>query len=548
MKKGGTPRSRGIGALELIEEATFLLRRAPAEVLALYYLGTLPFMMGILYFWADMSRNADADAHLPVASLGLALLFLWMKFWQSRFCGELSRLLMNGHAASSITDVAVAQAAFQSLSLPVLPLALLVTLPFGWCFAFFQNVTVIGGGVELRRVYDAARRQAILWQGQNHVLIGVFFLLGLVVFANICILAYFSPRILKTLFGMESIFTRSNLFLLNSTFWAAMAALTHICVDPLIKACYLLRCHYGESLSSGADLLAELRGAKRSSGAWIAVLALAASLLITGARPAMAVDVPSRSDSSSPVVSAQKLDKTIEQVISGPEFAWRLPRSAQQKGEFPGFVRSAVELIEKWGASAWRLIIRFFKWLAEILPKITPMEERGSSGFGLRDYVFPIIYGLLALFLSLGGVTLWRQIRRRRAREPETLPPALVMEPDLRDENVMADELSEERWSALARDLLAKGELRLGMRALYLACLALLAQERLIAIARYKSNRDYERELARFSHTLPQVAASFSSNMAMFERAWYGVHLPEPGMVATFTANFERIVSGVRKG
>ena len=548
MKHAGTPRSRGIGSLELIEEATFLLRRAPVEILALYYLGTLPFMMGILYFWADMSRNADANLHLPVASLGLALLFVWMKYWQSRFCGGLSRLLLSGSATPTAIDIVVAQAAFQSFGLTILPLALLVTLPFGWCFAFFQNVTVIGGGTELRRVYDSARRQAILWQGQNHVLIGVFFILGLAVFANICMLAYFFPRILKTLFGMESIFTRSNLFLLNSTFWAAMAVLTHICVDPLIKAAYLLRCHYGESLSSGADLLAELRGVKRSAGAGIAVLALATSLLITGVCPAMAVDASAGSTSSSPVVRAQKLDRTIEQVISGPEFAWRLPRSAQQKGELPGFVRSAVELIGEWCADAWRLIIRFFKWLAGILPKITPVEERGSSGTGLRDYVFPIIYGLLALFLSLGVVSLWRQIRRKRVREPEVDPPPLVMELDILDENVMADELSEERWSVLARDLLGKGELRLGMRALYLACLAFLAQEKLIAIARYKSNRDYERELARFSHTLPQVAASFSSNMVMFEQAWYGVHLPEPGMVEAFTANYERIVSGVRKG
>jgi hypothetical protein len=548
MKQAGTPRSKGIGALELIEEATFLLRRAPVEVLALYYLGTLPFMMGALYFWADMSRNADAGLHLPVASLGLALLFVWMKYWQSRFCGGLSRLLLSGSATPSATEIAVAQAAFQSLSLPLLPLALLVTLPFGWCLAFFQNVTVIGGGPDLCRVYDAARRQALLWQGQNHLLIGIFFLLGLVVFANLCILAWFFPRILKTLFGMESLFTRSNLFLLNSTFWVAMAALTHICIDPLIKGCYLLRCHYGESLTTGADLLAELRGAKSSSGTVIAVLALALSLLITGTHPAMASAASAGTTASSPVVSAQKLDRTIEQVISGPEFAWRLPRSTQQKGELPGFVRSAVELVGEWCANAWRLIKRFFKWLSEILPKITPMEERGSSGFALRDYVFPLIYGLLALFLSLGGVSLWRQIRRRREREPEAVTPALVMEPDLRDENVMADELSQERWSALAGDLLAKGELRLGMRALYLACLSFLAQERLIAIARYKSNRDYERELARFSHTLPQVAASFSSNMAMFERAWYGVHLPEPGMVETFTANYERIVSGVRKG
>jgi hypothetical protein len=132
--------------------------------------------------------------------------------------------------------------------------------------------------------------------------------------------------------------------------------------------------------------------------------------------------------------------------------------------------------------------------------------------------------------------------------DAELAPSQILIEPDVSDENVMADELSEERWSALAKDLLNSGELRLGLRALYLACLACLAQEHLIAIARFKSNRDYERELGRFSHAMPEVAESFSSNRIMFERAWYGMHTPEQGTVEKFMANFERIVSGVRQG
>jgi len=543
----GTPRSKGIGALELIEEATSLLRRAPAEIHALYYLGTLPFVLGALYFWADMSRNADANGHLAGASLGLALLFLWMKYWQARFCGRLSRLVLNGSDTPRAAGTALAQAIFQPWSLVLLPLALLVTLPFGWCLAFFQNITVIGGGPDLCRVYGSARRQAMLWQGQNHLLIFIFLLLGLVVFANLCIGAFFLPRLVKTLVGVESLYSRSNLYLLNSTFWAAMAALTHICIDPLVKAAYTLRCHYGESLASGADLLAELKEEKCSYPAGIIVLALTGALLLTGIPSSMAGDAAPRPAALSPAVSAQKLDKTIEQVIGGPEFAWRLPRAARQKDELPGFLRSVIDFIKDGAVHVGQLIKRFLEWLADILPKFKPGQEGASSGFGFRDYVLPLMYGLMAIFLSVGGVCLWRQLRSRRKADPEALLPPLVMEPDLRDENVKADELSEERWSAMARELLARGELRLGLRALYLACLAFLAQERLIAIACYKSNRDYERELVRFSHALPDVAASFSSNVALFERAWYGMHTLEPGTVETFTANNERIVSGVRQ-
>jgi hypothetical protein len=577
MKQSKIARDKGIGALELIEEATALLRGAPVEVLALYYLGALPFALGVLYFWADMSRNADADARLAGASLLLALLFIWMKYWQSRFCGELSRLRLNGSAPPPASGVALAQAIFQPWSFVVMPVALLVTLPFGWCFAFFQNITVIGSGLDLRRIYGRARSQAALWQGQNHVLMGIFLLLGLVVFANLCIGAYLVPRMLKTLLGIESIFTRSNHYLLNSTFWAAMAVLTHICIDPLVKAVYLLRCHYGESLSSGADLLAEFRdlentdipffnvGAKQVSSASPAfdlcgkrakqvklcfaptVLILTAILSLSGVHPTHAGAVVTQQTDPRPAINSGQLDKTIEQVIGGPEFAWRLPRTAQEKAELPGFIRSALDLLKEWAADIGDWLQRFFKWLAGLLPTFNPKEESTSKGFGFPDYVFPLLYGLLAICLSIGGVLLWRQARRKRETKPHVVPPALVMEPDVSDENVTADELSQDRWSALARELLVKGELRLGVRALYLACLACLAEERLIAIARFKSNRDYERELGRFAHALPGVAASFASNVAQFEQSWYGMHRLEQGMVEAFMANYERIVSGVRQ-
>ena len=44
------------GAIDLIEEAVHLLRGAPLSVLAIYYMGALPFILSLLYFWADMSR------------------------------------------------------------------------------------------------------------------------------------------------------------------------------------------------------------------------------------------------------------------------------------------------------------------------------------------------------------------------------------------------------------------------------------------------------------------------------------------------------------
>src|ERR1700687_5436624 len=61
-------------AVELYEEATHLLRRAPVSVIA-YYTGSVPFILAFLFFWADMSQSSLAYEHCAPASLGLALLY-----------------------------------------------------------------------------------------------------------------------------------------------------------------------------------------------------------------------------------------------------------------------------------------------------------------------------------------------------------------------------------------------------------------------------------------------------------------------------------------
>ena len=75
-------------AILLVEEAVHLLRKAPLSVLSAYAIGTLPFVLALFYFWADMSRSADAQRYHAVASLGLALLYIWMKCWHVVFAAR----------------------------------------------------------------------------------------------------------------------------------------------------------------------------------------------------------------------------------------------------------------------------------------------------------------------------------------------------------------------------------------------------------------------------------------------------------------------------
>ena len=210
---GRDPQAKG--ALELIEEAIHLLRAAPAAALASYYAGTLPFVLGLLYFWADMSRSAFAAQHLAGSALGLALLFVWMKCWQAIFVRRI-RAGFGGlppMTAGRCGRLCIAQIALQPTGLFLIPLSLVPIFPFGWAYGFYQNVTVLADGEPepLRRLMARASRQAALWYKQNFSLLAIFAGFGLFVFLNWTTVGFVLPALVKILFGLESMFTRAQI-------------------------------------------------------------------------------------------------------------------------------------------------------------------------------------------------------------------------------------------------------------------------------------------------------------------------------------------------
>lgn len=540
-----TPRKheKGTGAVDLLEQATVLLRSAPLEALACYYLGSLPFMLGLLWFWADMSRSPAAHLRLSGGALGLALLFIWMKVWQARFCSRLLTHLDGSQQRPSLVSSILIQGGLQPWGFIVLPLAALVTLPLGWCYAFFQNLTALEGP-DIRSTLQTARRQALLWPGQNHLLICLLALIGLVLFINIAVSAFLLPRALKTLLGIETIFTRSNLLLLNSTFWATVVVMTHLCIDPLVKTCYLLRCYYGQSLSSGADLRAQLR--RLTSRPLLLLLGLSVMASLIAGIPAAGAQPPL------PETHLQQrtiqLDHSIEQTIASHRYSWRLPRGTEQltRQELPGFLRASLDWLQDTARTVTGWVRKLLRWISHKLPKPKPPENSPGWGSGFQGHALPLLYGLLAVLLCTAAIFAWRRLRRPDPLGTEPVTLLTAVEPDLRDESVLADELSEERWSAMARELLAKGELRLGLRALYLSSLVSLSEARLLGIGRSKTNRDYEQELLRFSHAKPALAEAFSSNLRIFEGAWYGLHLPDEGTLRRYLDNHSRIKGELR--
>lgn len=252
-------------ALDWIEEATHLLHYAPASTLALYYIGTLPFAFGLLWYWLDMSRDAFAQQRVEAASFFLALVFLWMKCWQSAFAAsllhELSGVANAKWSLRRILRLLLQQSAIQPTAFVVVPASALLTLPFARVVGFYQNFTLLGVGDErgIHAVFHRARSLTANWTREAWGILAIQFGFGVFVFLNVCVTVIFIPQLVRMFLGIESVFTASVSAMLNSTFLLACTLITYLLVDPLLKACYVLRCFYGESLTTGADLRAELR-------------------------------------------------------------------------------------------------------------------------------------------------------------------------------------------------------------------------------------------------------------------------------------------------
>ena len=563
--------TQGKAVFDLIEEATHLLRTAPSGLLAFYYLGAVPFILGLLYFWADMSRNPFADQHLAEAALGTAALFLWMKFWQAIFARR-----VRAHIAAEppprlearqLLRIAVTQTFLQSLGLfPIgiclagffyfTPLGLTFAAALGAMLPFFHNVTALADGsdVSATSIFKKALRLSWIWPRQNLGTLAVCYFFGLYVFINWSMLGLSLPGIIKTLFAIDSDFTRNPFAMLNTTFFAAMFGLTYLCVDPILKTLYTLRCFYGDSMKSGEDLKAEL---KRFSGhavsaaiVFLIVLSGTASLRAAenGSDSSQIESPTTASANNNPsgkteTISPPDLDHSIDQTIHERRFTWRMPRekapqpTAADLGPIGRFFARISDLLKKWtkDVSDW-----LDKWFRKTLRQPRPSSPSTGSGEGWMTASQILLFVLIVVVACALAILIYRVLQKKR-QPVVTVSEPIQPVPDLADENVGADQLPEDGWTALARELLERGEFRLALRAFYLSSLAHLAQRNLISIARFKSNHEYERELRRRAHSFPDLLTVFGDNLTLFERIWYGLHEVNGEIVNRFAANVEKI-------
>ena len=582
------PWYNGPGAVALVEEAFFLLRSCAVRLLPGYLIGTVPFVAGFIWFWADMARHPLAQERAPLGALVLTVLFVWMRAWQALFS---QRLLAEARAEPHaplrpwhVVRMTIRQTFAHAVALMLLPVALVITLPFGWAYAFIHTFTILEDGSEprMRDTLGRAWRQAREWPAQNHTIIWLcspylvlalvamftsaipiatsltpgwtngllalfaffFYLLllptapiGLLIALNFASGIYAVPFLLRTLFGVRTLLSDGGMSPFNTTFIIVVCGLTYLCLDPLMKGAYVMRVFYAEARVTGEDLRRRLR----QIAAAAAPVALFAGVMLGSHATA---------EPATQGIDSAAIDRAVDAELDTGGYAWREVREHPlDTGDGP--VARAARAIGRMVKKSLDAAGDALGWVGEKLMDLwewvfgrrqgggADAADSGSHFPILRTMMILLAVGCVVLLVYL-GVRTW--IQRDRTPDDDTFAFGKIV-PDLRDETTLASDLPEDEWLRMARERMEQGDFRLAARALFLATLATLAERQMIRVARFKSNRDYGRELSRYHHERPTLLSHYSESMRAYEAVWYGDHPCTPDLCARLARNREAMTS-----
>jgi len=544
------PETGELSALDLMEETFYLFRLHGAKILPIYFLGTIPFALGLLYFINDMSRGLTAGT--VRAALLITVLFFIKNVIQTVYCRQVLDImhLRTGEGVTwrDLLRILIIQNLIQpfGLFLQMISAVMMFALPYTTAFLHSFHLLVFERDANFKEMLRRAFQQATYRSRQNYYLTGLLTIFGFMIMLNIIVIIILVPWFLETFLDIRTVFSlvRGPLLLLrlifNTTFWSIVLVITYIILDPVIKTAYTIRYFYGRSVTTGSDIMSDFIRVLGKR----AVMLLLPLLLGFAFWPAELAGAPSgqagqeiATDQAG--VDAGELMDAIEKVLKQREYQWRLGKQRKERKSY-GFFPTMLE--------------SFFKWLQERMAKLEAWldkylrpKDRSSGDWSFARLLAWFQENLLWLSLFVLGVILvvilliYLRQRRKRVVSAQALDDVAAAVPDLNDEQLSPDELEESEWLRLAEEFMEKGEYRLALRAFFLAGISVLAKKNVLTVARYKTNRDYFRELQRRYHYHPQSVAAFQANLLTFEMVWYGEREVNRRMLKKFNHNFEKI-------
>jgi len=244
-------------------------------------------------------------------------------------------------------------------------------------------------------------------------------------------------------------------------------------------------------------------------------------------------------------VRPRELEQAVRRTMQSPEYNWRIPPPATAASSTPWIVLAtdraiaAVQSAMKW---IGRTIDRLLRWIFGGL-RVSPMPLGGRAPSTALHWS---VWVLIGLAVALTGWVVWRAIELRPKTKTAARPAAAPVRLD--DEALTADRLPEAGWIEMAERCLADGNLRLALRAFYLANLAWLGRREFLSIDPGKTNREFEIELRRRARQSPEARELFSANVRAFERAWYGLHDVREGEPQEFRKRGEEMKTRLSAG
>jgi hypothetical protein len=500
--------------MSALEDAIHLLRRAPPSTLLFHWIGSAPFTLGVLLFWNDITQYRPSNAACAADSLALAALLAWMNCWRAAFAGRL-RAQLGAHldedsaAPVGVWRMAGCQSLLGASKLFVLPLALLMVFPLAQTVAFYRYASVLACRADLsfRQVIAGASKLAGIERGQSWVVSAAIAFLQLIVTLNVASAIAILPQLVRMLTGYESVFSRGGLSYVENPLFAMTAAVVGwMAVDPYIQAVYCVMYFRRESLRSGEDLRAALRGLRLAATAMAALLCVFA--------------IATRAVRAADAVAPESLRQSIQRTMQGHEYDWRLPAETAAQSKPSWIVNMMDRAFHGLGwamQQAGRALTNLLRW---IFGKLIIQDTPGTAPAHALSWG---IYLAIAVILVLAGLLVVRILRARR-KKPQVATVAVPAPVRLEDEHVTPDRLPEDQWIEMAESCLLERNYRLALRAFYLANLAWLGRREWIAIHAGKTNREYESDLRRRARGFAEARGLYSQNIAAFERAWYGLH------------------------
>lgn len=229
-----------------------------------------------------------------------------------------------------------------------------------------------------------------------------------------------------------------------------------------------------------------------------------------------------------PAPNVKDFDRAADKVLKERRYEWRTPkpkRPPEESSVTGNFFWEAMKAVAEGVKTVFEAVERFFNWVGDLFDSgdKDPFEKKKDrSDFDL-SWLQALLWLALAGLLCYLAIQGWRAWQKAGLAEPlPAVAGARVGREEIAREELSGAEMPEEEWLRLAGELRAQGELRLALRAYFLASLSALGSRQWLRLKAFKSNRDYEIELRRRAPARADLLGLFSGQGREFERHWYG--------------------------